>query len=381
MRITRGRLLVCGVITVALLAGITVLWPDHEPPSTSKTTTTPQAPAKGDLAGDQDFLQIAAKALSAGLLGLAPEMLGGDHPHVYWAGQTERGKVAIATQALTGGRTAVGLVVSDTLTDWFVPDQGNGYAFLFSTDSRYIIAVGTDLSVSPEWTVGDDGKSTRQWTPMTDLDDAWFTRLDNPPIPDDLRVITGDPSRATYAQHIPTHYARPVLRETEPEIRTLQSKPGHVNRPRDDTSNSPPISTNLYPDLVAACLVDPVAGSVQVGAQSIAGLPNGGSAVAIEILTNQTDGSRYYVAIRDNSARITRWLVGNPVDITQPLSLHVALPDNLGWLVEAPSGNLRYRDSPNTDWQGAGYDLALLPPTATEVEVLAWDVIRTQELN
>ncbi len=58
---------------------------------------------------------------------------------------------------------------------------------------------------------------------------------------------------------------------------------------------------------------------------------------------------------------------------TAPLPVRVELPDQQGWVVAAYGAKLRYRGADGSEWSRAVEDAALLPPTATEVEVTGPD--------
>jgi hypothetical protein len=356
----------------------------------------------GDLAGDQAYLDKAIAAWRTGV-GTSPnkEALSGltGDPHVYWAGTTPAGRVALVAQAgpvpdLARVRwadappagwnvqpAALGLVTGDepTLINDSPPLRpDNGVAFLFGADDREVIAATGDRPafMSSGYDIPADGRGSRTWQALTDVDGATIGTIDYTGGlgPADVRVArTDDPATLTYRDQLlvlPTSTRVAGFdRQNKPEIKL------GLDWPRAEPivvgggtggDNESGLHTDFGEVLGSAGMTDPFARMSVSGTRVLAHLENGYLVTAVEYAPDSR-GSRLYV-ILTKSGQQDQISYHGRIDPDATLPMTAQLPGDLGWLVAQQGAALRYRVGIG-DWQPAGQNAAVLPAAATEVEV------------
>ncbi|RLK61409.1 hypothetical protein [Actinokineospora cianjurensis] len=398
-RRTRRRVVLAGAMAVVIAAaGLVVVEMTKADPPQITTGVNPMltTPTRGDLAGDQAYLDAAVTAFDTGMPN-EPGKARLDRPHVYWAGTTDGGKVAVVVQEVersdsTGyasdgtiieGRSVVGLLVGTkpVLVNSFPQPYGTttkGFAFVYGPNNRTVIALGAkNLSVSTTWRIAaTSGRAERDWKPMVERDGVWLGETDAQGPPENIRVVTGDPVAAGYDQSLTilpgTRWSLGTDRQAKPVPEgVLRTEPGDVFRVSGSTSR--PLGDNVHETLMAANLLDPLAGVTPTGAQFIVDLPGGGSVVAIEVVSMFImDG--LFLAQRDAAAKITGWTYCGLVrKDTGGLVGVCELPGQAGRLAVAPGMVLTYQarldGGVGGDWVNAGKDAALIPADVPTVHL------------
>lgn len=412
-RRTRRRALVagaCGLVAVAVLTPWLRPAPDgwREPARPAEDlydTSLLRAPTRGDLAGDREYLDRVLLAWQEGLR-TSPnrDNPSGDRltgsPKVVWAGTTPEGPAAVVAQGgeLNGTisgpdgaappklHPAFGLVVG--ADPELVVDtplfRGQPPAFLFGPGDRTLLALdrGVPMSVST-WAIGPDGRGGRTWRELPAVDGVAVARLPGGADPRSARVILGTPGTDPRPTRIVL--GDPATDRPAPGITPLaaslahlgvdrQSKPvpqRTLDWPRDPVMRVAGATGAPLPEvdrvLLDAGMADPYGVASVTGFQVVADLPGGRTATGFEFVPDHT-GSRFYVAIT-RGAEVLSVHHGGALDPAAPLPARAALPDGLGTLVAHHGAHLRYRTAPDAAWVAAGRDAALLPATATQVEV------------
>ncbi|MBM7776502.1 hypothetical protein JOD54_006706 [Actinokineospora baliensis] len=397
-RVTLAATMAVVVAAAGLATADVISDNDAAPGITTATNPMLTARTRGDLAGDQAYLDAAVKAFDAGMPN-EPGSARLDKPHVYWAGTTEGGKIAVVAQKVepaegighdqdgqvidlrTVERSVVGLLVGTkpVLVNSFPQPYSTpkrGFAFIYGPFNRDIIAMGADdLSLSPGWTyIFATGKPGRQWTPMVENEGVWLGQAPDRTPPEEIRVVTGDPAKAGRDQALTmlpgTRWSLGTDRQAKPVPEgLLRTGPADVYRVGGSTA--PPLGDNIHETLTAAGLLDPLAGVSPTGAQFIADRPTGGSVVVVEVVDTFIM-SHLFLAERDAAGAITRWVACELVRRDGGFVGACVLPGESGYLAAAPGMKLSYQTQNGTtlsDWIDAGTDAAILPPTATTVQL------------
>ncbi|SER39232.1 hypothetical protein [Actinokineospora terrae] len=401
-RTHRRAALASGMAVVIAAAGLVVVKVTKADPPLITTGANPMltTPTRGDLAGDKAYLDAAVTAFDAGMPN-EPGKARLDRPHVYWAGTTDGGKVAVVVQKVersdsTGyvsdgtiieagaeERSVIGLLVGTkpVLVNSFPQPYSTptrGFAFVYGPNNRNVIALGAkNLSISTTWSISPtSGRAERDWKPMVERDGVWLGETGEPGPPENIRVVTGDPAKAGYDQSLTilpgTRWSLGTDRQAKPVPEgVLRTKPGDVFRVKGSTSR--PLGDNVHETLMAANLLDPLAGVTPTGAQFIVDLPGGGSVVAIEVVSMFImDG--LFLAQRDAAAKITGWTYCGMVrKDTGGLVGVCELAGQAGRLAIAPGMALTYQvqldGGIGGDWVDAGKDAALIPANVPTVHL------------
>jgi hypothetical protein len=391
---------------VALLGGGAYVVVHHD--GTEQTTVADSPlltqPTKGDLAGDQAFLDQAVAEWRVGLTRspdadrhVYQDMR--DEPHVYWAGNTPAGRAAVVAQQVyihqngelpinvDGLHMAVGLVAIDPTDNKLklVTDQWEdgrpestrlGY-FRFGPDDRTVLVTtaGKPVFSSPEPLLRNH-KPVRDWRRVPEKDGVAVAEL---PSGIDLnaaivveRDTQPDPAYMSYVGSFPLRPASDYL--------------GWVNGTIGFPINSPPPTGIrwMYPQLSAGSTGGPqfdidktyqteVAGKLSFhdgysGMYYVrAGLPDGRVAVVSDI-QNGSHPARFYALLVTPDLKYEVY-DGGDVNAAEPLPVHFRLPDQQGWIIAQLNQPLRYRTSTTGAWQDAGTGAALVPDETVQVKV------------
>lgn len=378
-----------------------------------------ESPTRGDLAGDQSFLNQAIAAWETGKsrspnasAGIFDDLRGG--PRVYWAGNTPAGRAAVVVQqaylhphenlphgAADTLQTLVGLVAKDPADGRLklVGDQfqsgrnapAPGY-FTFGPQNRVVLVVDRGealwanhvaLGFEPG-EVPTEEELRGAWLRLPVRDGVAVRRFDTSRLPE--FVASGrDPiaDSAVKLHVVPAHryLAAAETGGTGPldarGVNTLGWK-GEMRVGRPGGPDFPTEET-----FVAKVFeLTPNGRSVEVGIEDSAsnvpfpnyerwfvraGLPDGRTAVLGDF---SYDGKPYrFHVVLVNEDLSTERLDGDVVNINKTLPVRFRLPDEQGWLVAAKGTELSYRTSPDEGWRDAGKDAALLPDAAKQVMV------------
>ncbi|GLW91664.1 hypothetical protein [Actinokineospora globicatena] len=361
-RTRRRAVLAGGMAVVIAAAGLVVVevTGSNEPQIAVAANPMLTAPTRGDLAGDKAYLDAAVAAFDAGMPD-EPDNARLGRPHVYWAGTTDGGKVAVVAQEVeltrasgsVSGTSVVGLLVGTepVLVNSFPQPYGTpakGFAFVYGPLNRDVIALGADsLSISSRWQLNPTAeRSVRtDWKPMVKRDGLWFGKADGPGPVEDIRVVTGDPAKAGYDQSLTmlpsSRWALGIDRQRKPvPENVLRTKPGDVFSVNGSRSGR--LGDDVHETLTMAGLLDPLAGVSPTGAQAVVDLQGGGSVVAVEVVTTFVT-SDLFLALRDTNNTITGWLHCEPVRRDGGgLIGACVLPGDSGILALAPGMALSY---------------------------------------
>ncbi len=401
-RRTRRRLTVaaCVVAAVAVATSATVVALRDDPAVPVADARLTQ-PTKGDLAGDQAFLDEARKAWQEGLP-VAPEArdryyddLRGE-PHVYWAGNTPAGRAAIVLQPVyvhpnsqvteRGLRTAEGLVAIDPddgrlklVNTRMIGMDGPGQAayYKFGPGDRTILAVdrGQPLHYDLSPTYVEASRALRfDWRRAEPEDGVAVVTVPDDENPQAAIVYEGSsPPEQLAVADVPVYPTTAnvwlVLRLPDPTYRVRSSllpwgrvvwKVGEPTDMTDAELEGVWGYNRFYPTDHEA-----VISLWTIGAQ----LPDGRVVVVKERQDAGAPPRLVAEVAADADAEETVRVDGGRVDADAVLPVRFRIPDGGGWIVADKGKELSYRTSPDEEWRPAGRDAALLPANATEVLV------------
>ncbi|GAB1509796.1 hypothetical protein [Actinophytocola sp. KF-1] len=391
---------VCVVAAVAVATSATVVTLRDDPAVPVADARLTQ-PTKGDLAGDQAFLDEVRRAWERDLPS-APEAkdryyddVRGE-PHVYWAGNTPAGRAAVVLQPVyvhpnsqvteKGQRTAEGLVAVDPgdgrlkLVNTRVigvdgPGQANYY--MFGPDDRTVLVVdrGKPLHYDPAPVYDKSARVMRfDWQPVKPVDGVAILAAPGRTETQAALVYEGgDPPAQLAVTHIPVYptvasiWLR--LRLPDPTYRVRSSllpwgrvlwRLGERVAMTDRELEGMWGYYRFYPAEYAT--------AVSLWTIGV-GLPDGRVLVLKE---SQKDGTKPRLVGRmvpkGNDPNVVR-VDGGVVDPDAILPIRFRIPDGGGWVVADKGKELSYRTSPDEEWRAVGRDAALLPANATEVLV------------
>ncbi len=380
-RVVRRRTVLAGGLAAAV-AGTAVPFGLHRGHGPIRPAT------RGDLAGDETFLDRVREAWLA--------EFGGDRPHVYWAGSTPAGPVALLAQSSpdsqildAGGRA--GAEPPDELG--FVAEDGGRlvapsvlvvvpagtiqpFALLTGPKRDVLVVAGADqamIAISAEAVIGGDGRLARRWTPLPPGPDGVVVRR-IPPQEDAIRIglRQGVDGRVALA-----------------DVGTLREPPPVVP-PVDRLDRRLPGWQQAWAGVSEAELsswdLDNRADYFDAfGHPTRTGRPDW------RILGALPDGRRFVVQTIALDGRVRLfWMTGPPgtgpeaqylglaepprsTERLDPVSgplhvLHARLPQRRGVVVAAENAALRYRVR-SGGWLPVTGDAALLPDAATAIEV------------
>lgn len=395
----RNRAAIAGVATVAAAVvgtGTMAAFPALFGPDSSTQNTQVAAsramltePTRGDLASDLNFIDQALTAWNDGVRkspnGLATEVTG--DPHVYWAGDTPAGRVALVVQA-TEESTAMGLIAGEepTLVNEMPRldvSPARSQVFLFGAGDRYAIApAGKDpLLISPRWELNPDGTGQRDWEPMEALDDVVaFAELPEGNPPEGVRVgregiQDAKTSRAAHELSRVTLPGTLYLEgwERQGKIYVETRLPWHRDlsfridgaklRPQEDRDH-------LFDAAERAEMQDPLLDTWLSGFEVVADLQDGRHVEAFELQPFVGAPTGFYALVTGPDWTFDQLVYGGVMNPEALLPARVELPDEQGWIVAHYQAKLRYStSSADGPWHDAGKDAALLPHDTEAVEV------------
>jgi hypothetical protein len=362
---------------------------------------------KGDLAGDQAFLDKALAAWEAGK-SRSPNASAGifddlrDTPHVYWAGNTPAGRAAVVVQqaylhphdqlppgAADTQQTLVGLVAIDQkdgklklVGDQFQakPSDPLPGVFYFGDNDRVLLVVDRQQAV---WEchialgfeageVPTEEKLRSQWNQVPMIAGVGITSIDNSP---PMYLVSGpDPlldSRVDLRSWRASDYLAAARTGGTGPLAPAGSLILNWNASWGvgQESNFDFDTTEMFVQGVWGQNGVIVAGRINVPRNDNwtirAGLEDGRAAV-VGAVKRGDEPWRTTVVLVNPDLTTTR-IDGPVINPYSPLPIAVRLPDGQGWIVAAQGHPLSYRT--NGEWRSAGDDAALLPDDATQVKV------------
>jgi len=410
-RQVRRRLAVAvsAATAVALLGGGAYAVVHHD--STEQTTVADNPllsqPTKGDLAGDQAFLDQAVGLWQVGLT-RAPEadrhvyddMRG--EPHVYWAGGTPAGRAAVVVQQVyvhqnnqlhlnAGGlKLAAGLVAIDPadgklklVTDQWQMDGptdrlGN---FRFGPGDRTLLittTAGMPIFYSPEPLLRDR-QPARDWHRMPVRDGIAVVELPGAIDPNGAMVVEQATQPAPdYLDRVGSIGFRPAseyvadVNDTTPQTIEPPAPTGirWVNARLTAGSDGGPqfdIDKAYLTEVAQKLAYSGTVGMYMGGYYIRVGLPDGRVAVVSD-LQSGAHPARFYALLVTPDMKYEVY-DGGDVNAAEPLPVHFRLPDKQGWVIAQQGQTLQYRTSADNAWQDAGTDAALVPDETVQVKV------------
>jgi hypothetical protein len=419
---TRAMIITGTAVLIAIVGtGLYLIW--HDPPPHVELADDPRLtqPTRGDLAGDQAFVDSAARAWRDGLQrswngirGIYDDLRG--QPHVYWAGTTPAGPAAVVLQQaylhprpdlnldqVNSPQTLVGLVATDPVDGVLklvydqYPESGTGPPgyFQFGPSDRTILVVdrGTPLFFSPAPLRAEDGQVRRDWQQMAITDGVAVAQLPEGGNAADARVV----ARATAPGPDENAVDAPGILHLEPSSRYLEyafrraggfptEVPGGgtslrrlqwYDEPALDMRVGRPFQLSIpaQPQLDwmrkvedSGLLGSGFSGG-GLGAWFVRAGLNDGRVALVSELQLGNDPSQIYAVLLKPDGSVDRVIAGGVVDPVSPLPVRLRMPDRQGWVVADYGAALSYRTAPNAAWQDAGYNAALLPDDVTEVRV------------
>ncbi|SDM53849.1 hypothetical protein [Allokutzneria albata] len=376
-------------------------------------------PTGGDLAGDAEFLsqsrilwnrelQAQLEFTFTGLSANCWEVFG--EPRVYWAGRTGNGPASVVMQPLRATRacddvvdatsTAVGLVGTDAVDKGVhllgVVVKGAGHdedeVFQFGPAGNTVVALQESRAryVSHRADVHKDGKVTRSWKELDYRDGVAVADIEQPAQPSPYlqtdpaftKRLQADPGATIppedRVQPFPTSRSRGMVtrRGTGGSFSHLgwTSVRGDLGGPRLDFAERVRRFTDVLaqrgysdPAFRGRKLSERAGGGQPGGWHITAALPDGRTAIVGEEPIN---GAVHIYAVLYRGDVVDQVLYGAPTGGGSALPVQLRLPDGQGWIVARQGGRLQWR-SDTGQWNGLPGDAALIPDTATTVQVVA----------
>lgn len=387
-------------ISLALVAGVAVLstvlavdQPSRSPSTMTFAGVLFDGKEHGDLAHDQAFNRQVIAAWEAShatslnaTRGIFDDLRGA--PRVVWAGTTSAGPAAVVTQdaylhehpnlqldhegihQLLGfvgpGPDGLPRVVADTYPS---PGVSADIAWYVDTQRRVIAAIdtGKTLGVSWKWDYGPNGSTTRTYTPMRPADGVALLTLPEGVRPGitvriGLLPVEGfDDVRGVLNSVYTSEIADNRLQWLAPSARGLNALDlgGGWQPTRDQLETR-------FDSALDARLSGGEPFSQSRSLWFAYGVVPDGREVVVGERQLEADPSRIYAVLGSGAG--TTVVSAGEVDRAAPLPVKVLLPDNQGWVVAQLHAAIAYRIGPGA-WQPAGQDAALLPASATAVEV------------
>jgi len=403
-----GQAVVAAALCTALAAVLPGLaWPSGAGPVVGRSTASSvyerlgASKPRGDLAGDQGYRTEVIGAWGAShasspnaVRGIFDDLRG--RARVVWAGTTPAGPAAlIAQQAFLhrhsdlqldreGLHTLLGFVGVDDRgrprivgDDYPAPTAPPAVAW-WVDPKRTLLAVvddGEHLGLARGWRYGHDGVRSMAFTPLVFRHGATTVRASSSAVRiavtpyrsfGDLRSIVGDVDLDPSC-----HCTTPVDARLSWQA---GSETGFVTtgfaiagtRPLADYANEGPLSR--FDQALAQRAHGPVVSSMGSRWYAAGALPDGRTLVLGEEALDQEVSHAYLlIAARNGSTSVVH---GGAIDPASALPIAITLPRHAGWVVAARGYSLRWR-SGFGPWYDAGVDAALLPTSATAVEVVA----------
>ncbi|GAB3942629.1 hypothetical protein GCM10029976_063960 [Kribbella albertanoniae] len=412
-RLRRRRLTTLAVTTLAVMAvgGATLSGPAiyhqlTEPPVAGVPVKNDpygflmKGPTRGDLAGDQDYLDQALAAWQKSHRdsanrdrGIFDRMQG--EPRVYWAGKTPGGRVAIIGQYSDlrdhdniqldreGVHTLVGFVADGTngkptvVADSY-PAPGVSLITGFVTRNTLVVLdIGKKVGWSParEYDL-ENGGSGRKYTSVQFKDGVGVVELPTDTDPKKLALHTL-PAKGSSDLSVAGAGAE-LQGDSTPDDRLWSDLNGDGNWPmspgaeqlastaRDTFGNA--VGAVSDPDLYSA------AHSIWIGY----GVTADGSAVYLGEQQLDTDPTRVYAVLQPKNGK-ARVISGGEPKRGAALPVQIRLPGNQGWSVAAKDATLSYRYGEG-QWSTTSKN-ALLIPHGEDVEVKVETPAQTETVN
>ena len=362
-------------------------------------------PAKGDLAGDQRFLDEAVAAWEAGQArspnssaGVFDDLRG--TPHVYWAGNTPAGPAAVVVQqaylhpheqlppgAVDTLQTLVGLVATDPKDDQvklvadefrLKPTDPLPGAFKFGEDNEVLLVVDRQ---EPVWAghvvyesteTAEHGLTTTditmrtKWQRLTMVDGVGITTARADSVV--ASVATGPDPKLDSAPRLSVQQASEYLVAaheggTGPLLPTGNNQLGWTGH----WTVGADIGFEIDPFLTLDQIYRPITSDESkylIDDWFITAGLDEGRAVVVSAVKNANEPWRLVaVEVGANGPRV---LLGGVV-LNRNVPLPVMIPLEQGWIVAAADRPLSYRT--DGDWIPAGTNAAVVPADTTQVKV------------
>ncbi len=412
-RLRRRRLTTLAVSTLAVLAvgGATLSGPAiyhqlTEPPVAGVPVKNDpygflmKGQTRGDLAGDQDYLDQALAAWRKSHRdsinrdrGIFDRMQG--EPHVYWAGKTPGGRVAIIGQYSDlrhhdniqldrqGVHTLVGFVADGTdgkptvVADSY-PAPGVSLITGFVTRNTLVVLdIGKKVGWSParEYDL-ENGGSGRKYTPVQFRNGVGVVKLPTDTDPKKLALRT---LPAKGSSDLSVAGAGVELQgNSTPDDRLWPDVPDEGLWPMSPAAEQlAGTARETFANAVGA-VSDPeyyaLAGSLWIGY----GVTGDGTAVYLGEQQIDTDPTRMYAVLQPKNGEAVV-VSGGEAARDAALPVQIRLPGNQGWAVAAKDATLSYRYG-NGGWSPASKN-ALLIPYAEDVEVKVESPVQTETVQ
>ncbi|SCL53419.1 hypothetical protein GA0070606_2117 [Micromonospora citrea] len=348
------------------------------------------APTRGDLAGDEEYLRQVRQAWRQRAEGMESEggrPDAGSEPHVVWAGNTPAGPAAYVAQRVTvtrpgsdrGNHRLIGYAgfvepaASGprvmTMRGMNEGNDGNSAAVLLGPrrDVLVVLDAGYPVEFSPTFRYAPDGRIERIFQRVTFRDGAAV--LPVPPQRDRVTVaLVGVPLNTATAVEITNtdDILFPDGKNSPEPRRVTYTLPDAERVWGDDPAAR---VDNTAHEALAAAYID--VGRPHTDGESpllvVYGATPDGRRLLLQTVQHGDDPARAIVLLARGDAPLQPAVSGF-VDWRAPLPVRLRLPDGQGVLVVAEGAALSYRIGAGR-WHDAGSGAALLPADATQVRV------------
>lgn len=381
--VRRRSMIAAGLALVVAGSGAGVWRLGGEPAADPVASPLFNATTRGDLADDAAFLDRVRDAWRTHL-GSDLDVVGA--PHVVWAGDTPAGPVAAVAQRTpekpaggTHGQVEYGLFgfvettaqgLRGTWTEGLTTKTEQATGMIVGPDRDVLVLLddGKPVELSPSYSYAADGRIVRQFSPLPFADGAAVVKLKSRPgrIDFALRRPGGEPQQQVSIVNF-GEIARPPGSQL-PDVEVL-----HRLLPAGDSA-WPAVETaareaaDRWAQRALAPYIDPTSGAREAEApwHVLATTPDG-RRLMLRTLGHNGDPQRILGLLGGPDA-VPTVHYGGTVDPRAALPVKLRLPDEQGIVVAAKGAGLRYRAG-DGEWVRVDGDAALLPHTATEVEV------------
>ncbi|ALG13299.1 hypothetical protein [Kibdelosporangium phytohabitans] len=384
-RVRRLTLTAAAFAAAALVTTtVTVGWQSLSKPVDPATKTLLRGPTRGDLAGDSAFAKDVLDVWEHKPKKPAAKVV--TRPHVFWAGTTPAGRVAVVAQGTDKGDTVRGLVGLDVQEQTLrllildepetrarAPMRGLDMGYRFGPDNRYVLALSKD---KPLFVVFPPFHQGHQM-PMREAGGVGLGEVPPGVGPtDDIRVLRGSP----YTDGTPSELLhlypdatpdRPGVRWDAPDDRPYTTVAQPWAAPLAHWDDIEWLNSHWRRGLAGKSLRYPPGPGLETRTNWFISVREGGP---IKYVIGEYHDARttptYLYAVEilpDGSTGGTRQL--GTADLNSPLPILVPLPDNGGFLAAAPGANLAYRTAKGSSWSMYLKEAVRVPSDAVEISV------------
>nr|WP_042195098.1 hypothetical protein [Kibdelosporangium sp. MJ126-NF4]CEL21658.1 hypothetical protein [Kibdelosporangium sp. MJ126-NF4]CTQ92439.1 hypothetical protein [Kibdelosporangium sp. MJ126-NF4] len=396
VRRLRVRRITIAATAMAVVAAVSVTatagWQALSEPNEPATNPLMLEPTHGDLAKDSAFIDDVLDAWDD--KPTEPSVKVTSKPHVYWAGNTPAGRAAVVMQETDTKDTLRGLVGVDVKTkklallilDEPAPRQGQDMGYRFGQEDRVVLVLKQDqpVHVSAKVIYDQNGKATRSWQPMRDVDAMELAELPPGTGPVEARAIKGDPANGLDGDRLidlyPADEAAVMADKRSPAgmnwgdgtgtDHLMWARPGQPPAHWDDAGW---LGKRWHKGMSETDLLDPVdAGGIygdSAGWFATTTGPDSTTYLIGEYVTPESGPTRLYAVAILPSGEVDKVYPAGATNRESPLPVLAQLPDKNTKVAVVKGAKLSYRTTKDGPWLEDADEALRVPKEAVEVRV------------